>query len=55
LSTGSTAHESRRKTQHIVLATETQFAAVVMVWKLSGYAQSVKGHGKQQVRSALSF
>lgn len=39
----------------MVPATATQFAAEVMVWKLSGYAQSVKGHGRQQVSSSLSF
>jgi hypothetical protein len=39
----------RRKRQHIVLATATQFAAKPIVSKLSGYAQSVKGHGRQQV------
>jgi hypothetical protein len=34
--------------------TDTHCAASPTVWKLSGYAQSVMGHGRQQVTSEES-
>jgi hypothetical protein len=48
LSTGNTAHDSSRKTQQMTLTVAIQLATVPIVEKLSGYTQSVMGHGRQQ-------
>lgn len=46
--TGSTAHDRHRKTQHAAPTTDSQPEILLRWLKLSGYTQSVMGHGRQQ-------
>jgi len=49
LPTGRKIKDIMRNIEHITPNTFTQFAAVVIESKLSGYSHSVCGHGRQQL------